>query len=164
MATGIHAPGFVLIQGISEQSPSSRKDLFCCDQVTWLLCSIVKVKPRSRLGGGRSGPWVFALSQAPGVQPSAPVTPGAQAQGRRACTLHPGGATVSCRAELSGVRVWGERGAEQSSLGAAGQLLPVPVSAVPEALPVRLQGGQYKCEYSTAEGEGCAQRLNWAVC
>ena len=118
---------------------------------------------------GRLGPWVVALSPAPGVQPSALVTPGAQAQGRRACTPHPGGAAVSCRAELSGVGVPGERGAERSSLGAAGQLLPMPVSAVPEALPVRLQGHTcrgraIKCEYSTAVGEGCAQMLNWAVC
>lgn len=32
------------------------------------------------------------------------------------------------------------RGSERSSEGAAGPLLPVLVGAVPEALPVRLQG------------------------
>lgn len=85
----------------------------CCDRVTWLLCSIVKVKPRSRAWGTCSGPGVVALSPAPGVQPSAPRT---LEHRLRAAGMHSASrrGLSPCRAELSGVG--GE--AERSSLGA----------------------------------------------
>lgn len=115
------------IQGISEQSPSSRKDLLCCDQVTWLC----------RPQGGHP------LSSPQGAAP-APATAGAEAQGRQACALCPGGAAVSCRAEPSAEG----RGSERSAEGAAGPPLPMLVSAIPEALLVRLQG------HTCLSGEG----------
>ena len=60
---------FVPDQGISEQSPSSRKDRLCCDRVAWLLCSIVKVKSRSRLGGDVQAPGWSPSLQPPGCSP-----------------------------------------------------------------------------------------------
>ena len=84
------------------------------------------MRSRSRLGEA-----VQAPGRLPSLQPQgaalSPSGPRSTDSGGRACTLCPGGAAVSCKAELS-------------AEGAAGPLLPVLVNAVLEALPVRLQG------------------------